>query len=228
MFYYDPSYLLLIPGILLVMYAQFKVNSTYDKYSRIRTINGYTGAMVARKMLDEAGLFDVPIKVVNRKLGDYYDPSKKEIYLSPEVYNGDSIASLGVAAHEVGHAIQYKEKYAPIALRNGLVPLANIGNALSWTIFFAGIIFSYRPLVYIGIFLFIFVVAFSVFTLPVEFDASRRAIRNLQSGAILYGEEVNGAKAVLKAAALTYIAATLQAILQLVRLLLIANRNDDR
>lgn len=227
-FYYgfDPTYLFLIPALLLSFWAQAKVSSAYNKYSKIRTFSGYTGQQIARMILDAAGLYDIPIEIVNRHLGDHYDPSSRVLRLSPEVYNGASIASAGIAAHECGHAIQHAESYNPLKVRNSIFPVVNFSQSFSWILFIAGIILSVRPLVYIGILMFSAVVAFQVITLPVEFNASSRALKILDSRSILYGDELKGAKKVLEAAAMTYVAAAIMAISQLIRLIAISNRND--
>jgi Zn-dependent membrane protease YugP len=225
-YYFDPTFLILIPAIIVGIWAQSKVNNTYGKYSKINTMNGYTGEEIARMMLNEAGLFDVPIEVVNTRLGDHYDPRRRILRLSADVYSGKTIAAAGIAAHEVGHAIQHKERYSPLAFRNSIFPVVNISSSLSWVILFAGLIFSIKPLVYFGIALFSVVVIFQLVTLPVEFNASTRALRILKGRNILYGDEAAGAAKVLDAAAMTYVAATLMAISQLVRLIAITKRKD--
>lgn len=225
--YFDPTMILLVPAMIISFYAQSKINSTYNKFSREKNRNGYSGMQVARMILDGAGLFDVPIEMVNSRLGDHYDPSSRVLRLSPDVYNNCSIAAAGVAAHEVGHAIQHAESYAPIKLRNAIVPVANISSNFSWILFFIGIIAGIRPLTILGILLFCGVVAFQLITLPVEFDASARALRILKSRSILFEDEVKKAGKVLKAAAMTYVAATLMAISQLLRLIAISNNRDD-
>ena len=225
-YYFDPTFLILIPAIIVGIWAQSKVNKTYGKYSKINTMNGYTGEEIARMMLNEAGLFDVPIEVVNTRLGDHYDPKGRILRLSQDVYSGKTIAAAGIAAHEVGHAIQHKESYSPLAFRNSIFPVVNISSSLSWVILFAGLIFSIKPLVYFGIALFSIVVIFQLVTLPVEFNASTRALLILKGRNILYADEAAGAAKVLDAAAMTYVAATLMAISQLVRLIAITKRND--
>ena len=225
-YYFDPTFLILIPAILVGIWAQSKVNKTYAKYSKINTMNGYTGEEIARMMLNEAGLFDVPIEVVNTRLGDHYDPRRRILRLSADVYSGKTIAAAGIAAHEVGHAIQHKESYSPLAFRNSIFPVVNISSSLSWVILFAGLIFSIKPLVYFGIALFSIVVIFQIVTLPVEFNASTRALLVLKGRNILYADEAAGAAKVLDAAAMTYVAATLMAISQLIRLISITKRNN--
>lgn len=224
--FFDRTMIILIPAVIISFWAQTKINSTYNKYSQIRTRNGYLGQQVARMILDAAGLFDVRIEVINSKLGDHYDPSSKVLRLSPEVYSGSTIAAAGIAAHEVGHALQHKERYAPLVIRNSIVPVVNIGSGFSWIIFFAGLLLGIKGLTTIGIFLFLGVVVFQLITLPVEFDASNRALRILEARGILYGDENIGAQKVLNAAAMTYVAATLMAISQLIRLIALSNRDD--
>ncbi|MDQ0148894.1 zinc metallopeptidase [Eubacterium multiforme] len=226
-FYFDKTMLILLPALLISIWAQAKISSTYNKYKNVRTRNGYTGEQVARMMLNEAGLSFVNIEVVNTKLGDHYDPSQKVLRLSPEVYSGTSIASAGIAAHEVGHAIQDKEAYKPLRLRNSIVPIVNFGSSISWILFIVGIFMGSSLFLNLGILLFSGVVVFQLVTLPVEFNASKRAINVLEGRGILYGDEVNGAKKVLGAAAMTYIASALMAIAQLLRLLAISNNNRD-
>ena len=223
---FDPTMMILIPAVIISFWAQNKVSSTYKKYSEIRTINGYTGHQIARMMLDEAGLFDVRIEVVNTKLGDHYDPTSRILRLSPDVYAGGTISSAGIAAHEVGHAIQHKEKYKPLSLRNSIVPVVNISSNISWVLFFIGLLLGFKGLTMLGIVLFSAVVVFQLITLPVEFDASTRALNILKSRGILYGDETTNAQKVLDAAAMTYVAATLMAISQLIRLIAISNRDD--
>ncbi|MBE6070941.1 MAG: zinc metallopeptidase [Clostridium butyricum] len=225
--YFDPTMILLIPALIISFWAQSKVNSTYNKYKKVRTINGYSGNQVARMILDEAGLFDVRIEQINSKLGDHYDPSSRVLRLSPEVYSGATISSAGIAAHEVGHAIQHQELYKPLTLRNSIVPIVNFSSNMSWLIFFLGIFLGFKGMTTLGIILFLAVVVFQLITLPVEFDASTRALNILKSRGLLYGDEVKGAEKVLNAAAMTYVAATLMAISQLIRLIAISNSRDD-
>ncbi|EIA16592.1 zinc metallopeptidase [Clostridium perfringens] len=226
-YYIDPTYLILIPAILISAWAQFKVSSTFNKYSTVRSINGYTGAQVARILLNDAGLQEVEIQQVPGRLSDHYDPRAKVLRLSSDVYGSTSVASIGVAAHEVGHAIQDKESYSALVFRNAIVPVVNFSSSLSWILFFIGILLSYSTLVTIGIILFSVVVLFQLVTLPVEFNASSRALKLLEARGILYDKEVDGARKVLSSAALTYVAATLMAVLQLVRLIAISNRNSN-
>ena len=227
-YYYDPTYLLLIPGILLALYAQFKVTSTFNRFKQVGSRSGLTGAQAARMILDSNGCRHVEIEPVRGSLTDHYDPENNVLRLSSEVYGSRSIAAIGVAAHEAGHAIQDAQSYAPLAIRANLVPVANIGSSMAMPLFFLGLLMSWEPLLKVGILCFAFSVLFYVVTLPVEFNASRRAVTLLAAG-YLSDDEVRGVKAVLSAAALTYVAAALQAVLQLLRLVLLANsrRRDD-
>jgi len=225
-YYYDPTYFLLIPGLLLALYAQFKVSSTFAHYKKVPSRVHMTGAEIARAILDSNGCRDVRIERVSGSLTDHYDPENGVLRLSSEVYGSTSVAALGVAAHEAGHAIQDAQDYAPLRIRANLVPVANIGSNMAIPLFMLGLIMSWEPLTKIGIFAFAFSVLFYLVTLPVEFNASRRAVTVLASG-YLPQDEVKGVKAVLSAAALTYVAAALQAILQLLRLVLLANRRRD-
>ena len=224
----DATFLLLIPAFLLAMYAQMKVQRTYNKYSKVPAQSGYTGAQVARALLDANQLGHVPIEITGGRLSDHYDPGKRVLRLSPEVYHGRSLASLGIAAHEIGHAAQHAKAYVPLAVRNSLVPIANIGSNLAFPLFFIGLVMQTGWLLDLGIILFAVAVAFQIFTLPVEFNASNRAMAMLEGhGYLARGEELQGARKVLSAAALTYIAATAVALLQLVRLLLLRGRRND-
>jgi Zn-dependent membrane protease YugP len=226
MFFLDSSFIILIPALIIAAVAQFKVSSTFDKYSKVGNRNGYTGSQVARMLLDNNGLYDVPVEITPGKLTDHYDPTRRTMRLSKEVFYGNSVASIGVATHETGHALQHKERYAPLVIRNSIVPVVNFSSNVSWILFFAGFALGIKPLVNIGIVLFTAVVIFQLITLPVEFDASNRALKILERKGILYNEELKGAKAVLSAAAMTYVAAALTAIAHLIRLILISRRED--
>ena len=217
-----------IYGMLIALGAQMMVSSAYSKWKQVPSRIGMTGAQIARAILDSNGCRDVAVERVSGSLTDHYDPENGVLRLSSEVYGSHSIAALGVAAHEAGHAIQDAQDYAPLRIRANLVPVANIGSGMAMPLFMLGLIMSWEPLLKIGIFAFAFSVLFYLVTLPVEFNASNRAVRVLAAG-FLPDDEVKGVKAVLSAAALTYIAAALQAVLQLVRLLLLANsrRRDD-
>ncbi|MBP1743916.1 MAG: peptidase [Firmicutes bacterium] len=227
MFYFDTSMLVLIPALILAAWAQYKISTTFDKYSRVQSIRGYNGSQAARMLLDSNGLNDVPVELVQGKLTDHYDPVNRVMRLSNDVFYGSSVASLGVAAHETGHAIQHQERYSPLVIRNSIVPIVNFGSNLSWVLFFAGFILGIPSLLRIGIILFMTVVVFQLITLPVELNASSRALALLGSKGILAEGELQSAKKVLDAAALTYIAAVLMAIAQLARLILLSNRRDD-
>ncbi len=222
MFFYDWTFLIVLPGLILALIAQAGVSGTFAKFQRVPARIGLTGAMLARRMLDSRGLNDIPIERVNGKLSDHYDPSQRVLRLSEGVYDSTSIAALGVAAHETGHALQHQEQYAPLTLRTAIVPVVGFGSNLSWPIFLAGLIFSWEPLLLAGIILFALAVLFSLITLPVEFNASSRALATLSSGGYLDADEMVGANKVLRAAAMTYVAAAIGAILQLIRLLLLA------
>lgn len=217
------SMLLLVPGIILVIYAQFKVKSTFSKYSQKEAASGVTGAEASRRLLDQAGLTDVAIEEVPGELTDHYDPRARVLRLSQGVARSRSLAALGVAAHETGHAIQHANNYAPMQIRSAVVPAAQFGSSLGPLIFFLGLIMtSFRPLMTVGIVLFTAAVIFQIVTLPVEFDASSRAMKLLQTNGLVAQGEAQGARKVLSAAALTYLAAALMSILTLVRMLLIS------
>lgn len=225
-YYYDPTYFLLIPGILLALFAQFRVTSAFNHWKQVASRSGMTGAQMARAILDGKGCRDVRIEPVQGSLTDHYDPVNGVLRLSSEVYGSRSIAALGVAAHEAGHAIQDAQDYAPMRIRANLVPVANIGSQAAVPLFMLGLIMSWEPLLKVGILAFAFSVLFYLVTLPVEFNASNRAVAVLSSG-YLQADEVKGVKAVLSAAALTYVASALQAVLQLLRLVLLAGRRRD-
>jgi hypothetical protein len=220
------SLILLIPAIALGAYAQYKVSSTYKKFSQKPSAGGITGAQASRRLLDEAGLGDVAIEEVPGRLTDHYDPRSRVLRLSQDVSRSNSIAALGVAAHETGHAIQHARNYAPMQIRSAVVPAASFGSNFGPMIFFMGLIFSsFRPLMTIGIVLFTAAVIFQIVTLPVELDASSRALKLLQSNGMVVSQEADGARQVLRAAALTYIAAALMSILMLVRMVLISRED---
>lgn len=230
MFYFDPTYLLLIPGILLALWAQSKVQFTFNKYSRVPASSGASAATVARSILDYNGLSDVPVEMVAGHLTDHYDPSAKVLRLSESVYHSTSIAAIGVAAHEAGHAIQHQTEYTPLKVRSMLVPIAQIGSNASWFLILLGILMSNPMMARFGVLLFSAAVLFQLVTLPVEYNASSRALVVLEGGGYLDREEVGGAKKVLNAAALTYLAAALISILQLIRLIILTRfygGNDD-
>ena len=227
-YYYDPTYWLIILGAIVALYAQIKVSTTYSKWSKVPSSTRMTGAQMARQILDGNGCENVRIERISGKLTDHYDPENGVLRLSSEVYGSDSVAALGVAAHEAGHAIQDAQDYAPLRIRSTMVPIANIGSGASIPLFMLGLILSWEPLVKIGIFCFALAVLFYVVTLPVEFNASRRAIRVIDDTGMLSGEELPGARSVLRAAAMTYVAALVVSLANLLRLLAIfAGRRDD-
>ncbi len=224
MYYYDSTFIILIPAIIFSLIAQFMVKSTFEKYSKERNSRGITGADAAREILDRNGLSHIRIERVRGSLTDHYDPRANVIRLSDDVYGNASAAAVGVAAHEAGHAVQYAVGYSPIKLRNAIIPVTRFGSGLSTPLVLLGLLFSSDLFITIGILLFCAVVLFQAVTLPVEFDASNRAIKSLRSAHLLEDDELNGARKVLIAAALTYVAAMISALLSLVRLLLIVNR----
>ncbi|MCI9069579.1 zinc metallopeptidase [Clostridium sp.] len=225
--YFDRTIILLLPAMIIAFWAQSKVSSTYKKYRTVRTMNGYTGEKVARMILDAAGLYNVPVLETSGELTDHYDPRSRVIRLSRDIYYGTSIASAGIAAHEVGHAIQHQEAYKPLVLRTSIARAVNFSSQASILIFMIGLLFSIPFLTNLGIVFFTVAVIYQLITLPVEFNASRRALNILENRNILYGNEINGAKNVLSAAAMTYVAAALMSISQLIRLIAISNRNND-
>jgi len=221
-FFFDPTIALLIPAVILAVYAQFKVKGTFQKYLRVPAGSGMSGAQVARALLNQNNLQDVPVEITQGSLSDHYDPRKKVLRLSPQVYQGRSLAALGVAAHETGHAVQHAKSYIPLNLRNAFFPVASFGSSLAFPLFIIGLLFGAGGLMDLGIILFTAAVLFQILTLPVEFNASSRALMMLENGGYLSrGPEIQGARQVLNAAALTYLAATAMAVLQLLRLLLL-------
>ena len=226
---FDRTYILLIIGMLLSLAASAKLKSTFAKYRRIRSASGLTGAEAAARILRAAGITDVQIRAIPGSLTDHYDPRTKTVSLSQDIYGQTSLASVGVAAPECGHAIQHAVHYAPLEMRSAIVPVANLGSSLSWPLFLIGLLAGIRPLTTAGIVLFSLAVLFQLVTLPVELNASSRALRMLEGTGILGVSETKGARKVLTAAALTYVAALAASILQLLRLLILAGgrRNDD-
>ncbi|MBC7293398.1 MAG: zinc metallopeptidase [Thermoleophilia bacterium] len=226
MYFWYWSLILLVPALILGIYAQVKVSSSFSRYSEVPSARGLTGSQAARLLLDGAGLADVEITVAGPRLSDHYDPRSRVLTLSPEVANSNSLAALGVAAHEAGHAMQHAEGYVPFRFRSALVPVANLGTNLGFILFFVGLLFFRSGLLMnIGIVLYAAAVLFTLVTLPVELNASRRAMAQLADRNILVSDELSGARKVLSAAALTYVAAALMAVLQLVRLILISRRS---
>lgn len=227
MFYWDWTMILVIPGLLLGLWAQMRVSSAFRKYSAVYARSGMSAEDVARSMLNQAGCGNVSIRNVSGNLTDHYDPRNNTLRLSDGVYGSSSVAAIGIAAHECGHAMQQHEGYAPLVLRSTLVPVVNLGSNLYFPIFLLGLLFSWEPLIYVGIACFALTLVFSLVTLPVEFNASGRALRVLDQQGYLSSEEMDGARAVLNAAAMTYVAAAISSLLQLVRLLIIARNRRD-
>ncbi len=224
----DYTYIIYVmPALLFAMYAQFMVNSRFSKYSKVYSQRGMTGAEAARLILDNNGLQNVQIRHISGHLSDHYDPRTRTVNLSDSVYSSTSIASIGVAAHEVGHAIQHATNYAPMSIRSAIVPITNIGSSLSMPLFIIGLLFNFDFLAVAGIILFSLVAIFQLVTLPVEFNASNRALRTLESYNMLSDDELGNTKKVLGAAAMTYVAALLTSLAQLLRLLAIFGRNRD-
>ncbi len=229
--WWDPTYFLVLIGAVICLIASAGVKSTYSKYSRYRSMSNMTGAQAAERILNSAGIYDVSIRHVSGNLTDHYDPRNKTLNLSDSVYGSTSVAAVGVAAHECGHAIQHQKNYAPLTLRGALVPVANFGSTISWPLILIGLFFTSNTgtlLINLGILCFSFAVIFQLVTLPVEVNASRRALKILGNTGILNSEELPMTRKVLKAAALTYVASAAAAILQLLRLvILFGGRNRD-
>ncbi len=230
--FYDPTYILVLIGAILSLLASGMVNRAFSKYSKMKNTRGITGAEAAERVLHHAGIYDVRIERVSGNLTDHYDPRTKVLRLSQSVYDQTSVAAVGVAAHECGHAIQHARAYAPLALRSTLVPIANFGAKIAWPLILIGLLFSSESsmlFINIGIIAFSAAVLFQLVTLPVEFNASNRAIRMIADTGMMQGEEIQAAKKVLNAAALTYVASAATAILQLLRIIIIAGgrRNHD-
>ena len=230
-FMWDPTYYLVLIGMVLCLGASALVNSTMNKYSRVRNMSGITGAEAARRILNNEGLYNVQIECLRNQRGDHYDPRTNTVRLSYDNYNGISVTAVGVAAHECGHAIQHAKGYAPLSIRSALVPVVNIGSQLGLPIIILGVILSWnQTLIQIGIWAFALSVLFQLITLPVEFNASRRAVQKVEEYGLLSAQENTGCKKVLTAAALTYVAAAASSILQLLRLILLfggGRRRDD-
>lgn len=229
-YYFDPTYILVIIGVIISLLASAKVKSTFAKYSNVQSMSGLTGAQAAERILRNAGIFDVSVQRISGHLTDHYDPKNKVLRLSDSVFGNTSVSAIGVAAHECGHAIQHNKEYAPLKIRTALVPVANFGATLSWPLILIGVLFSWsQTLITLGIVLFCAAVLFQIVTLPVEFNASNRAVKILASTGILSDREVSQTKQVLGAAALTYVAAAAASILQLLRLIILfgGNRNRD-
>ena len=230
--YWDSTYILVVIGAVICMIASARVKTTFNKYSAYRSMSGMTGAQAAERILHAAGIYDVRVQHVSGNLTDHYDPRIKTLALSDPVYNSTSVAAIGVAAHECGHAVQHFEGYAPLSIRGALVPVVNFGSMISWPLIIIGLFMNGQMssfLIDIGILLFMVAVAFHLITLPVEINASRRAVKVLGNSGMLREDEVGGVKKVLRAAAMTYVASAAAMILQLLRLLILTNgrrRND--
>lgn len=230
-YYFDPTLIILVPGILIALWASFNVNSTFNKYNSVLSRNRMTGAQVAEKVLHHHGIYNVRIERVAGNLSDHYDPRSNVIRLSDSTYNSTSIAAAGVAAHEAGHAVQYAQNYAPIKMRASIVKVCNIGSPLAFVFLFISFFVSAEiatPLIYIAIALYSLATLFQLITLPVEFDASRRAMVSLEATGLYGQDELQGASKVLRAAALTYVAALISSILSLLRFVLIATGGRRR
>lgn len=226
-YYFDGTYILIIIGAIITLIASSKMNSTFRRYSRVRCHCGLTGSQAAERILNQAGIYDVSVERVSGSLTDHYDPKSKVLRLSDATYGSDSISAIGVAAHECGHAIQHQKGYVPLTIRGALVPIVNIGSNLSWVFIIAGVFMSMnQTLIHVGIILFSLAVLFQLVTLPVEFNASSRALRVLGNTRIMYEDEVHQARKVLSAAALTYVAGAAAALLSLLRLILLFGGND--
>lgn len=227
MLYYATG-VIMIPVLLFSFYCQIKVKRAFRRYSSVHAMCGMTGAQAAARLLQLNGITDVQIRQIGGTLTDYYDPKNKEICLSGDVYNATSVAAIGVACHEAGHACQHAQGYAPLKIRNAAIPATRIGSSLGIPLVLLGMVFTWRPLIMVGIVLYALVALFQLLTLPVEFNASRRAFQTIESNQFLTEQEYRGAKKVLTAAALTYVAALASALATLMRLLLLAGRSNDR
>lgn len=227
MLYYATG-VIMIPVLLFSFYCQIKVKRAFRRYSSVHAMCGMTGAQAAARLLQLNGITDVQIRQIGGTLTDYYDPKNTEICLSGDVYNATSVAAIGVACHEAGHACQHAQGYAPLKIRNAAIPATRIGSSLGIPLVLLGMVFTWRPLIMVGIVLYALVALFQLLTLPVEFNASRRALQTIESNQFLTEQEYRGAKKVLTAAALTYVAALASALATLLRLLLLAGRSNDR
>ena len=228
--FYDPTYILVMIGVVICLLASAKMNSTFSKYSRVRSHSGMTGKEAAEALLHREGLYDVRVEYVAGNLTDHYDPRSKVLRLSDATYQQTSVAAIGVAAHECGHAIQHARGYAPLSIRSALVPVANFGSSIAWPLIIIGLIMNSQTsqlFLNLGVIAFSMAVLFQIVTLPVEFNASRRALKILGNTGMLYPDEVRETRKVLTAAALTYVAGAASAILQLLRLIMISNSRRD-
>jgi Zn-dependent membrane protease YugP len=227
-FWGDWTLIIVLPALIFTMWTQFSVQSTYQKYSQMRNSRGLTGADAARMILNEHGLYNVRIEPIHGHLNDHYDPRANVIRLSDNVFGGSSVAALGVAAHEAGHAIQYATEYSAIRLRNSILPVCRVGSVAAMPLFLIGLFLASDPLMLAGIAAYCIVTLFQLLTLPVEFDASRRAIAALEGSGYLYDKEADGVRRVLRAAAMTYVAALATSLLTLLRLLVLVSASNDR
>ena len=228
-FYWDPTYYLVVIGAVICLMASFKVNRTFQKFNRVRSASGMTGAQAAERMLHMSGIYDVTVQHISGNLTDNYNPRNKTLNLSDSVYNSSSVAAIGVAAHECGHAIQHQQSYVPLTIRSAIVPVANLGSTLAWPLILIGLLFQSSTgstLITAGVIAFSFAVLFQLVTLPVEFNASSRALHFLDDSGMLSQEELKGTKKVLRSAALTYVAGAAAAILQLLRLVVLFGGRD--
>ena len=221
--YFDYTYIFVLIGVIISLLASMNVSATFRKYSKQRVSSGMPAQVSARQILESAGIYNVEIGQIRGNMTDHYSPSEKILRLSESVYGSASVAAVGVAAHECGHALQDDQGYGPLRLRSAAVPIANIGSKIAWPVILLGLVFHWMGIAQIGIGLFVFVVVFQLITLPVEFDASKRALRILSENQMLTETEMQGARKVLTAAAMTYVAAAVTSILQLLRLILIVN-----
>ncbi|HIW43026.1 MAG TPA: zinc metallopeptidase [Candidatus Mediterraneibacter vanvlietii] len=229
-YYYDRTYILVLIGVLICVAASARVNRTFDRFSRVRSYSGMTGKEAAERILRSSGIYDVQVIHIPGNLTDHYNPGKKTLGLSDTVYNSASVAAIGVAAHECGHAVQHATGYAPLKIRGALVPAANFGSMAAWPLILIGLLMNGDTAILfinLGILVFSAAVLFQIVTLPVEFNASRRAVRVLESSGMLYPDEVDSVKKVLSAAALTYVASAASMILQLLRLIIIGGRKRN-
>ena len=224
-YYFDPTYVLVVIAFILTLFASFGVKATFSKYDKVKSARGITGAEAARRILDANGLQNIRIEHISGDLTDHYSPNENVIRLSDATYNSDSVAAIGVAAHECGHAVQHKVGYFPIKLRNSIVPVVNIGNSLSMPLFLIGLLLNMTGLAMFGAILFGLVLVFQVVTLPVEINASRRAMKTIEGMSILEDDELKGARKTLTAAAMTYVAALATAVANLIRILMIRGRD---
>ena len=226
--YFDPTFIILIPAMLFGLYAQYKVNSTYSKYSKVNNARRLTGAQVARQILDDNGLYDVQVAHISGNLTDNYNPKTNIVSLSASVYNSTSVAAIGVAAHECGHAVQHAVGYMPVKIRTALVPVTNFGSSAGMIILLVGLLFSSYNLAMFGVLLYSLMAVFQLVTLPVEYNASSRALKTLENYMVLYEDEVPAARKVLNSAALTYVAALVSTLSTILRLFLIVGSRSGR